>query len=114
MSRKDEKGELFEFLVRRTDESLEEGFYVEAIALTYALMEERTYRLLDRLGIAYRHSDKLSNCIGYLRDSITNRTISVMSGKIGTDALNEWLDQVFLSSGLINDIDVWRKQRNDA
>ena len=114
MSRKDKKGKRFEFLVSRTDEALEEGYYMEAIALTYALMEERTYRLLNRLGIRYGSRDKIAQCISYLRDSIVQKNISVVVGKMGTDALCDWLNQEFLSSGLLDDIDAWRKRRNDA
>ena len=54
MARLDPKGRRFEFLVKRIDEALASGFYVEAMALTYSLMEERTYKLLERLNIPRR------------------------------------------------------------
>lgn len=49
MARVDQKGQRFEFLVGRIDEALDAKYYIEAMALTYSLFEERTYKLLDRL-----------------------------------------------------------------
>ena len=95
MSRKDEKGKRFEFLVSRTDEALEEGYYIEAIALTYALMEERTYGLLNRLGIRYGSRDKIAKCISCLRDSIVQKNISVVVGKMGTCSIYAAGSQLF-------------------
>ena len=63
MARLDPKGRRFEFLVKRIDEALDSGFYVEAMALTYSLMEERTYKLLERLNIPRRNGDKLFQCL---------------------------------------------------
>ena len=111
-TRKDEKGQRFEFLIGRIDESLEKGFYVEGMAITYALFEERTYRLLDRLNVNYRNRDKLYDCLEKLEKTIKDKTIKVTTSRISSDDFIDMLNDVLISSNLINDIQVWRDKRN--
>lgn len=113
-TRKDEKGKRFEFLISRIDQSLEEGFYVEGMAITYALFEERTYRLLDRLNVSYRNRDKLYDCLVKLQTAISNKTISVTTPRMRSDEFNDMLKDVLISSNLIRDIQAWRETRNDV
>ena len=113
-TRKDEKGQRFEFLIRRIDEALDEGFYVETIAITYALFEERTYRLLDRLNVSYRKRDKLYDCLVKLENAINSGTVSVTTTKMNSDKFNDLLKDLFITSNLILDIHNWRDSRNDV
>ena len=114
MSRIDEKGKRFEFLIGRVDEARDNGYFIEAMAITYALMEERTYALLDRLGIQYRNRDKLFQCLEYLRNSIIGKTITIIPIEKSTDDLIDWLKIELLNSGLIDNIQIWRDKRNDV
>lgn len=111
-TRKDEKGKRFEFLISRIDESIEKGFYVEAMAITYALFEERTYRILDRLNIAYRNRDKLHACLEKFENAINDRTISISTKNIELDGLIDLLDNELIKTNLISDIQDWRDKRN--
>ena len=113
-TRKDEKGKRFEFLISRIDESLKAGFYVEGMAITYALFEERTYRLLDRLNVSYRNRDKLYDCLVKLEKAINDRTINVTTPRMGTDDFIDMLKNVLITSNLISDIQTWRDKRNDV
>ena len=113
-TRKDEKGRRFEFLISRIDEALEKGFYVEAMAITYALFEERTYRLLDRLDVQYRPRDKLYDCLGKLEKAIHDRTITVVTKRMTIDDFRDMLDSTLIASNLIADIQDWRRKRNDV
>ena len=61
MGRHDPKGLRFEFLIKRIDEALAAGYYVEALALTYSLFEERTYKLLERLDIQRKIKTNCTN-----------------------------------------------------
>ena len=113
MARIDEKGKRFEFLVGRIDEAISSGFYIEAMALTYALMEERTYSLLDKLKINYKNSDKLYQCLKYLDKHIIERTITVTPSKMSLDELMDMLKTELIDSKLIDDVQLWREQRNN-
>lgn len=113
MARLDEKGKRFEFLVERIDEANRTGFYVEAMALTYALMEERTYTLLKRLGIPYKSGDKLYQCLVYLKKCIQKRTLSIAPKKISLDELHDWLKAELIDTKLVDNIQSWRNRRND-
>ncbi len=113
-NRKDEKGKRFEFLISRIDESLENGYYVEAMAITYALFEERTYRVLDRLNVSYRSRDKLHACLEKLKKAIEDRTISVLTKNIDLSDFIDLLDNELLNSNLISDIQSWRNKRNNV
>ncbi len=83
MARTTIQGKRFESLIGKIDDALKDGYYMEAISLSYALMEERTYRLLDRLGINYMvvynrrthrmDAAKLAGCLQLLRDNINNQ-----------------------------------------
>lgn len=112
MGRHDEKGKRFEFLVKRIDEALQAGFYVEAMSLTYSLMEERTYRLLERLNIPRKSGDKLFQCLKYFQKHIDDRDISVTSTQCDANELIDWLKINFIDSGLVAKIDKWRDDRN--
>lgn len=112
MPRFDEKGKRFEFLIGRMDEAINAGFYVEAMSLTYSLMEERTYSLLDKLQIPYKSRDKLHQCLVYLETHILNRTVTVSPSKKSMDELIDWLKVELVDSGLIKDIQIWRDKRN--
>ena len=112
MARLDPKGRRFEFLVKRIDEALDSGFYVEAMALTYSLMEERTYKLMERLNIPRRNGDKLFQCLQYFQIHVSNNTITVVPNNCTQTELVTWLQQEFLTSGLICDIQTWRDERN--
>lgn len=114
MARKDEKGKRFEVLIGKIDEALIDKYYVEAIALTYALFEERTYTLLDRLNIPYKSKDKIFQCLEYFKDHVQTRNISVTSSRCSLDELIDWLKAEFLDSGLIDNIQKWREKRNDV
>lgn len=114
MGRHDQKGIRFEFLVKRIDEALEAGFYVEALSLTYSLMEERTYKLLERLGIPWKSRDKLYQCLVYFQNHVSTGTISVTPIKCTQGELVDWLKENFLDSGLVGNIDKWRDDRNDV
>lgn len=113
-TRKDEKGKRFEFLISRIDESLKDGFYVEGMAITYALFEERTYRLLDRLNVSYRNRDKLHDCLVKLENAINDKTINVTTPRMSTDDFIDMLKDVLITSNLIPDIQTWRAKRNDV
>lgn len=114
MARSDEKGKRFEFLVGRIDEAIDDKYYVEAMALTYSLFEERTYKLLERLNISRKNSDKIYQCLIYFKDHVINKTISVTPCKCSLDELTTWLQKEFLDSGLIDNIQIWRNKRNDV
>ena len=113
-TRKDEKGQRFEFLISRIDEALEKGFYVEAMAITYALFEERTYRLLDRLDVQYRPRDKLYDCLDKLDKAVKDKTIIVITKRMTIDEFRDMLDSTLITSNLIADIQDWRSKRNDV
>ncbi|WP_139197284.1 hypothetical protein [[Clostridium] fimetarium] len=108
----DEKGKRFEFLVSRLDESKNNGYYIEAMAITYALMEERTYSLLDKLGISYRNKDKLYQCLEYFKKNIIDRQLTLTPTKMSIDELTDWLKVEFIDSGLVDNIQLWREKRN--
>lgn len=114
MARLDQKGKRFEFLVRKIDKALDDNYYIEAMALTYSLFEERTYKLLERLNIPRKNSDKIFQCLTYFKDHVMNKTISVTSCKCSSDELTTWLQKEFLDSGLIDNIQAWREKRNDV
>jgi len=113
MARLDEKGKRFEFLVARIDEAIIAGYYVEAMAITYSLMEERTYSLLNKLQINYKNRDKLHQCLVYLEQHIVNRTVTVAPSMISQDDLIDWLKAEIIDSKLVEDIQIWRGNRND-
>jgi hypothetical protein len=105
----------FEFLISRIDESLEKGFYVEGMAITYALFEERTYRLLKRLNVDYRDRDKLHECLVKLERAINDKTIGTKTpDSMSRDDFIEILDKALISSNLVLNIQEWRKKRNDV
>lgn len=113
-TRNDEKGQRFEFLISRIDEALEKGFYVEAMAITYALFEERTYRLLDRLGVQYKSRDKLYGCLNKLENAIVDRKITVVTKRMTINGFSDMLDSTLIASNLISDIQKWREKRNNV
>jgi len=110
VSRNSEKGKRYEFLVKQMDASIASGFYIEAMGIAYAMMEERTYRLLDHLGLSYNpRNDKLYECLKKVSDYIqaqvnTNSNLDEVSGL---------LDCCFIKNNLCQDIQEWRKKRND-
>lgn len=112
MGRHDPKGLRFEFLIKRIDEALAAGYYVEALALTYSLFEERTYKLLERLDIQRKNKDKLHQCLVYFEDHVANGTINVTPSRCTQTDLIDWLKTEFLDSNLITDIQNWRDERN--
>ena len=115
MSRIDQKGKRYEFLVERIDVALQAGFYAEAMSLTYALFEDRTYRLLDHLGIPYKSGDKLFNCLKYLEKHVVdNQAVPATPSGCTSAELIAWLQAEFFSSNLVSNIDIWRKKRNDV
>ena len=123
MARTTIQGKRFEFLIGKIDASLKDGYYMEAISLSYALMEERTYRLLDRLGINYMvynsrthrtEAVKLAGCLKRLRNAINNHSITVSSHRITAANLTTYLHSMLIASNLISNIDKWRRERNDA
>lgn len=115
MARNNEKGKRFDFLVGRVDESLKAGYYIEAMAITYALLEERSYTLLDRLNIPYdSEKDKLYKCINMIKKAITSRNLSVTPKKGTVDDLLDYLSSKMITSELLKNIQVWRKDRNDV
>lgn len=124
MARTTIQGKRFESLIGKIDDALKDGYYMEAISLSYALMEERTYRLLDRLGINYMvvynrrthrmDAAKLAGCLQLLRDNINNQSITVSSRRITTTNLTNDLHSMLIASNLITNIDKWRRKRNDA
>lgn len=113
MPRLDEKGKRFEFLIKRIDEAITAGFYVEALSLTYSLIEERTYSLLDKLQIEYKSRDKLHQCLVYLESEILNRTIMLTPCTINLDELIDWLNVELIDSSLVTNMQAWRIKRND-
>lgn len=123
MARTTIQGKRFEFLIGKIDDALKDGYYMEAISLSYALMEERTYRFLDRLGINYMfynsrthrmEATKLADCLKLLRDNINNHSITASSQRITATNLTNDLYSMLIASKLITNIDKWRKKRNDA
>lgn len=112
MGRVDTKGKRFEFLIKRIDDALSAGFYVEAMALTYSLMEERTNTLLDRLQIHRSNADKLYQCLMYFKNHIANNTIIVTSNTCTQAELTQWLKTEFIDSNLVDNIQDWRTERN--
>lgn len=113
-TRHDEKGKRFEFLISRMDEALTQGYYIEAMAITYALFEERTYRVLDRLSISYGNKDKLHSCLVKYEKAIQDRTITVPVKNMTLDDFIDWLDDELIKSNLITDIQSWRDKRNQV
>ncbi len=114
MPRVNEKGKRFQFLIARLDEARKKDYYIEAMAITYALMEERTYSLLDKLGIPYRNKDKLFQCLTYLKNSIISKTLAIVPTKVSVDELTNYLQVELIDSNLIDDIQAWRNTRNDV
>ena len=115
MSRLDQKGKRYEFLVERIDEALHAGYYVEAMSLTYSLFEDRTYRLLTHLGIPYKNKDKLYNCLQHLeKHVIQNNTIPATPSGCTSAELVSWIQTEFFASNLVSNIDKWRDERNDV
>jgi len=114
MARLDQKGKRFEFLVERIDKAIDDNYYIEAMALTYSLFEERTYKLLERLNIPRKNNDKIYQCLTYFKDHVMYKTISVTPCKCSLDELTTWLQKEYLDSGLIENIQTWRKKRNDV
>ena len=114
MGRNDEKGERFEELVARVDESIDEGYYVEAMTITSSLIEERTETLLKRFGLTFGPFDSLHKRIGILKNGINNGTITVSSPRLSSAAFISLIDNELINSNLIDDIDTWRDDRNKA
>lgn len=112
MSRHDEKGKRFEFLVKQIDNALDNGYYVEAMSLVYALMEERTYSLMDKLNIHYNRGDKLYQCLTYLKDHLTNHDLTIVPLKKTLPEVYTCLENELINSQLVDNIQVWRDQRN--
>jgi hypothetical protein len=90
--RQNEKGKRFEELIERADNALEKGFFIECITLYYAFIEERMISLLERLGYTLNRRKKLHYCINQLKE-------------LGLDG--------FFSTSLLDDLDIWRNERND-
>lgn len=112
MVRFNDKGQRFEDLIGRIDQSLSEGYYIESMAITYALMEERTYSILDKLNIRYRNKDKLFNCLNYLENHIIAKDLTCIPTSMDIDTFTSWLDVELVQSGIISDIRTWRDKRN--
>ena len=107
-----EKGKRFEFLVRQIDKGLNEGFYVEAFSITYALFEERTYRLLELLQIPFATNDKFYVCLSKLESAVSSGAIEVTSKRLTQSVFINY--HQFLNNNLVADIQTWRKKRNDV
>lgn len=114
MSRLSDKGKRFEELIHRIDRALTEGFYVEAMAITYALMEERTYSILDKLNISYKNKDKLYQCLTYLETHIKTSNLTCNPTSMNIGDFTTWLDAELIQSKMIFSIQEWRKRRNDV
>lgn len=112
MARHDPKGIRFEFLINRIDEAITAGFYVEAMALTYSMFEERTYKLLERLEIPRNNGDKLYQCLVYFKNRVVNCTLTVTPTTCTQAELLNWLKVEFLDSNLVDEIQSWRDNRN--
>lgn len=113
-TRQDEKGKRFEFLTTRIDEAIDAGYFVEALSISYSLIEERTYQLLDSLGLSYGSDDKLFDCLKNLKGKIESRNITVTSSRLSQPTFIELLNETFIKSDLIDDMQIWRKKRNDV
>ena len=111
MTRHTEKGQRFEFLVERMDTSRDEGYYIESMAIAYALLEERTYSLLDKLNIRYdsRH-EKLYQCLKKVETNVVQQNISIENA----NEIIDFLQQDLIDSDLLDNIQTWREKRNDV
>lgn len=114
MARLNEKGQRFEDLIARIDVALSEGFYVEAMAITYALLEERTYSILDKLNIQYKNKDKLFQCLTYLETHIKAKDLTCNPTSMDIGTFTAWLDAELVQSGMISHIQTWREKRNNV
>lgn len=114
MSRYDVKGKRFEFLIERIDKAISDGYYVEAMSLTYALFEERTYSLLDKLKIPYNSKDKLFKCLIRLKEYIANQKLSIISSQKPLPDIYNFLENELINNNLIDNVLAWKKHRDDV
>ena len=112
-TRLDTKVKRYEFLVQRADKSLAAGFYVEATAIIYSLLEERTYSLMKKLGLPYKEKNhKLFHCIEFINDAIQDHTIPYAPSVTVVD-IHKLLKSELIESDLLKKINAWRSERND-
>jgi len=108
-----QKRKRYEFLVQRADKALETDFYMETIAIIYALFEERTYSLMDKLALPYNDQKiKLAGCIKAIKKAVNDRTVAIPTCNSRVD-IHDFLNQGLFAGNLLNDIYDWRNTRNE-
>lgn len=106
------KEKVLESLVLRIEEAIMEGFYIEAVSITYSILENKTYDLLNMLGIPYKGADRTYQCLTYFSMHMEKRDIIICEDANKNCVLMDWLEEIFLTSGLVDGIHAWRNERN--
>ena len=99
-------------LMLHVEESIAKGFYIEAVVILHSLMENYTYKLLHILSIPYKASDRLFQCLEYLKIHVDKNDICVNLECLENESVSEYFFANLFSNGLADHIGAWRKKRN--
>lgn len=99
-------------LMEHVQNAMAHGFPIEAIVILHSLMENYTYKLLHMLNIPYKASDRLFQCLEYLKMHVDAKDIQAKCGDMDGESIAVYLDANLFGSGLAEAIGEWRKERN--
>lgn len=99
-------------LMAHIEYSMAKGFYIEAIVILHSMMENYTYKMLHILHIPYKASDRLFQCLEYLKQHVEEKDIQAGLKNIDDESIVIHLTEQLFESGLAKDIGKWRKERN--
>jgi len=98
MSRHTAKGTRFEALISKADIALENEFYLEAISICYAIIEERLRSVLIKTyGRKLGEKHKVDSCLKRIKRE--NKTNSILSK--------------YFTHTLLTKVDQWKDDRNE-
>lgn len=99
-------------LMEHVQNAMAHGFPIEAIVILHSLMENYTYKLLHMLNIPYKASDRLFQCLEYLKMHVDAKDILLDDSVIDGEGVALYLEEQLFASGLAEEIGEWRKERN--
>ncbi|MBQ2830783.1 MAG: hypothetical protein IJF15_07205 [Oscillospiraceae bacterium] len=99
-------------LMAHVEASITNGFYIEATVILHSMIENYTYKLLHILNIPYKASDRLFQCMAYLKKHIDENDIHADLEHISNEAVAAYFSKHLFASGLAGAISTWRKERN--
>ncbi len=104
------KKELYEELIKHMHHAVEEGFFLEASWLSYAIIEDRTKRILEVSVVPRRRRESLADKTKKLRELAARS--GVLAVYLNDDVAPKKEDGDALPLALLDELDPWRDDRN--